>query len=174
MGLIRGITDVFGTKKKKRPKLSVFVVPKGSRVRFSSTRNPVCVANTITGGFYQDFFTQVNVRHRKTPRIIQYACIFDEGFVQKAVSGYPEDFLKLLHGLCYLYPQSINFTNGPCSYPGVLKAAQNHSENFTQYIVSGDETLEGLGSLPDSFLSNLSQLNLVTQDDEGDQIMGEN
>jgi len=169
IAMIQAVNDVF--PKKERPSTTSFVVPKGSRVRFSTTTNPVCVASTITGGFYQDFYTQVNVRHRKTPRIIQYATVHDDGFVKNLLTENPEDFLKLISGLCYLYPQSINFSNGPCSYPGPLKAAQNTSENFTQFVFESDKGLEELGELPNSFLADLARLSVRhTEDVE----MGEN
>lgn len=114
----------------------------------------------------------MNVRHRKTPRIIQYATVHDDGFVKDLLKENPEDFLRLISGLCYLYPQSINFSNGPCSYPGPLKAAQNTSENFTQFIFHSDENLEDLGELPNSFLADLARLSVINT--EEDVVMEQN
>eukprot|EP00494_Astrolonche_serrata_P006339 UN06357 len=58
----------------KEPKLAYFLTPKGSRVRFSKTRKPVAVVENITNGVFCDFYTQLNVEARLTPRIMQYVC----------------------------------------------------------------------------------------------------
>jgi len=159
VALIRAVYSSY-PKKSSRPKLSYFMVPKGSQVRFSKTRKPVAVVDTITGGFLADFYTQVNVKSRLTPRIIRYICLHDEGFFENAISENPNDFLRLLHGLAYLYPQSIPFMNGPCSYPGPLKTAQNRAENFTQYVSEDHERLEDLDLLPDSLTDSIRALKL--------------
>lgn len=160
---IQAIYQIFGKSGKKR--LSYFLVPRGGTIRFDSQlRKPICVTNTITGGFYQNFYTQINTIARKTPRVVQYICLYDDGYLQKILAEAPSDWLKMIRGLCYLYPQSISFYNGPCSYPGPLKCAQNQAENFTQAIFKTDQKLEDCDKLPNSLTALFNGMNLVDEE----------
>jgi len=162
VGCMKALYEAFP---KPAPKLSYFLVPRGSSIRFKN-RSAVCISDTIAGGYYLNFYTQVNNIARKTPRIIQYICLHDEGLYSRLVKEEPEDWLKLLNGLCYLYPQSISFRNGPCSYPGPLKAAQNHAENFTQAIFKNDRKLADLDELPNSLTSRLATMQIDDMTDD--------
>jgi len=166
------IQSVYSKWRKKRPKLSFFIVPRGSKIRFE-TRTPVCVADTITGGFFQDFYTQINTRARKTPRVVRYCLVYEDSkglFTTTMDRQNSSDFLKLLRGLCHLYPQSINFMNGCCSYPGPLKMAQNHAENFTQYVTGDDTSMSQTECLPDSMTNLIKAVKSMKMDVENDRM----
>jgi len=160
-GTIQAIYQSVGKKFKN---LTYLLVPRGGTIRFhSKLRSPICVADTITGGFYQNFYTQVNTIARKTPRVVQYICLHDgDGFLSNLLKEEPSDWLKMIRGLCYLYPQSISFYNGPCSYPGPLKCAQNQAENYTQFILSEDKNLQDCDQLVDSLTGLFSKMELET------------
>ena len=56
-GTIQAVYQEVGKKFKS---LTYLLVPRGGTIRFhSKLRSPICVADTITGGFYQNFYTQV-------------------------------------------------------------------------------------------------------------------
>jgi len=140
------------------PTGSYFIVPKGSRIRFGEHRKAAVICSDITLG--KEFYTQVNkVNFRKVPRIIKYRLLSDEGeWFSNLVQDEPTEFLRLLHGLCYLYPQSINFSNGPCSFPGPLRMAQTKAEHVSQFILPEDQTLEDCAQLPNSFVESFTKL----------------